>query len=58
MPPKRRPTPPLTAEALENAALVYLARYQTSAENLRRVLARRVERAARVGGADRTTAKG
>jgi regulatory protein len=57
MPPQRRPTPPLTADALENAALVYLARYQTSAENLRRVLTRRVERAARAGGADRTTAK-
>jgi regulatory protein len=56
MPPKRRPTPPLTAEALENAALHYLARYQTSAENLRRVLTRRVERAARAGGADRATA--
>jgi regulatory protein len=56
MPPKRHPTPPLTAEALENAAIVYLARYQTSAENLRRVLARRVKRAARTGGADRATA--
>jgi len=56
MPIKRRPTAPVTAKTLENAALVYLARYQTSAENLRRILARRVERAARAGPLDRATA--
>jgi regulatory protein len=54
----RRPraTAPLTAERLENAALAYLARHQSSAANLSRVLKRRVERAARLGLAERATA--
>jgi regulatory protein len=38
---------------LENAALFYLQRYASSAENLRRVLMRRVERSARAHGTDR-----
>ncbi len=42
----------LTATALQNAALFYLERFGTSAENLRRVLLRRVERSARVHGTD------
>jgi len=46
--PRRRPIRKLTPERLENAALHYLERYASSAENLRRVLLRRVERAARL----------
>jgi regulatory protein len=42
-PPPRRPTP----TSLETAGLHYLARYAASAEQVRRVLARRVDRAAR-----------
>lgn len=42
-----------TAHSLENAALAYLGRFASSAENLRRVLMRRVERSARVHGTDR-----
>lgn len=42
----------VTAKSLENAALFYLERFATSAENLRRVLARRVERSARLHGTD------
>jgi regulatory protein len=41
--PPRRPTP----ASLEAAGLYYLARYAASAEQLRRVLRRRVDRAAR-----------
>ena len=41
-----------TAQSLRNAALFYLQRYATSAENLRRVLMRRVERAALAHGSD------
>jgi regulatory protein len=41
-----------TAQSLRNAALFYLQRYATSAENLRRVLMRRVERAAVAHGSD------
>jgi regulatory protein len=47
---------PLTAERLENAALAYLARHQSSAANLSRVLLRRVERAARTGQVERAAA--
>lgn len=43
----RRPRQPLTASSLENAALLYLGRYASSAGNLRRVLMRKVARAAR-----------
>jgi len=40
--------PPLTNAVLERAAATYLERYPSSAENLRRVLMRRVAKAARV----------
>jgi regulatory protein len=43
----------LRPEALERAALSYLERYASSAENLRRVLHRRVTRAERQGPVDR-----
>lgn len=39
----------MTTDALEKAALAYLERYASSVENLRRVLMRRVTRAARAG---------
>lgn len=42
----------ITAASLENAAHHYLERFGTSAENLRRVLMRRVERSARAHGTD------
>ncbi|HAA92238.1 MAG TPA: hypothetical protein DCS82_06635 [Rhodospirillaceae bacterium] len=42
-----------TQKSLENAALFYLQRYASSAENLRRVLLRRVERSARAHDTDR-----
>jgi regulatory protein len=41
---------PLTAASLENAALHYLSRFASSSGNLRRVLMRKVARAARDGG--------
>lgn len=41
-----------TQKSLENAALYYLQRYATSAENLRRVLMRRVDRSARAHETD------
>ena len=44
---------PATPERLEKAAYHHLERYATSAENLRRVLMRRVERSARLHGTDR-----
>lgn len=43
----------VTPESLDKAALGYLERYASSAANLRRVLMRRVERAARAGACDR-----
>jgi regulatory protein len=43
----------IDASVLERAALDYLTRYATSEAGLRRVLLRRVERAARRDGADR-----
>ncbi len=49
---RRRGPRPATPERLENAALHYLQRYASSAENLRRVLMRRVLRSARVHGTD------
>lgn len=52
----RRP-PDVTPAALERSALYYLERYASSAENLRRILLRRVERAARAGTADRSEAR-
>jgi len=42
----------MTAERLENIALHYLSRYASSSGNLRRVLMRRVERAAAAHGDD------
>lgn len=42
----------MTAERLENIALHYLGRYASSSGNLRRVLMRRVERAAAAHGDD------
>lgn len=44
---KRRTPHRATAKSLENAGLYHLARFASSAENLRRVLMRRVERSAR-----------
>jgi len=53
--PRRKPGP-LRKSSLENAALYYLERYASSVEGLRRVLARRVERAAREERCDRDEA--
>lgn len=48
------PSPqPLSAPVLEAAAVAYLARYAASAEQLRRVLMRRVAKAVRAGLAER-----
>jgi|JI10StandDraft_1071094.scaffolds.fasta_scaffold523435_1 regulatory protein len=52
MAPRKPPKPP-TRERLEKSALHYLERFAASAEGLRRVLMRKVERAAREGLADR-----
>jgi len=41
----RRPARPITPKYLQNAATAYLERYPTTAEGLRRVLARRVRKA-------------
>lgn len=49
---KRRGPKPATPERLERAALHYLERYASSAENLRRVLMRRVQRSAQIHGTD------
>jgi regulatory protein len=43
----------VTAERLDRWALAYLERYSASADSLRRVLMRRVERSARAHGTDR-----
>lgn len=49
----RRPGPkPATAERLEKFALFHLERFASSAENLRRVLMRRVQKSAQVHGTD------
>jgi regulatory protein len=53
MPPSRKPPRAITADYLDKAALFYLERYASSAENLARVLMRRVEKAARAGISDR-----
>ncbi|MBI1244989.1 MAG: RecX family transcriptional regulator [Alphaproteobacteria bacterium] len=52
----RRPPPVPTPERLEKAALRYLERYAASAEGVRRVLTRSVERAVRAGVAEREPA--
>lgn len=51
----RGPRPPkrATAKHLENVALWYLQRFAASADSLRRVLMRRVDRSARAHGTDR-----
>jgi regulatory protein len=52
-PPRRRRGPkPATAAHLENAALHYLERFASSSANLRRVLTRKVARAAAAHGGD------
>src|SRR5688572_3592324 len=53
MPRPRKAPRPITPEYLDKAALFYLERYASSAENLARVLMRRVEKAARAGIGDR-----
>jgi regulatory protein len=50
---QRRPPKPPTPERLEKAALHYLERYAASAEGVRRVLMRKVERAVRAGVGER-----
>ena len=52
----RRPQGPLKKASLERAALHYLERHASSVEGLRRLLARRVERAAREERCDRDEA--
>jgi len=49
---KTRKAPKVTGEALHNAALHYLQRFAASSEQLRRVLMRRVKRAAMIDGAE------
>lgn len=56
--PGKRRSGPLRKPGLEKAALHYLERYASSAEGLRRVLRRRVERAAREGRCDPDEANG
>lgn len=55
-PPPRKPSKPVTPQRLENAALHYLERFAASADGLRRVLLRRVERSAREHATDRDEA--
>ncbi len=52
----RRAPKPITEASLHNAALHYLERFAASTEMVRRVLRRRVERAARAGVAEREPA--
>jgi regulatory protein len=49
-PPERRPPRPVTSAYLQRAALSYLERYASSAENLRRVLRRKIEKRCRLRG--------
>ncbi len=50
---KKKSAPkPLTKERLERAAFAYLERYASSAENLRRILMRRVDKSARLHDTD------
>jgi len=48
---KERAVKPITQKRLQNIALYYLGRYESSAENLRRLLERRILRAERKGAA-------
>ncbi len=52
--PRRRPPRPVTSAYLERAALAYLERYASSADNLARVLRRKVEARCRLRGEDAT----
>jgi regulatory protein len=49
---ERRPPRKVTPAYLDRAALAYLERFASSAENLRRVLARKVQRRCRLRGED------
>ena len=49
---RRQGPKPATPERLEKAALSYLERFATSAENLRRVLMRRIDKSARLHDTD------
>ncbi len=49
---KKRAPRKATPKYLDNAALYYLSRYATSAENLKRVMMRKVDRSARFHGTD------
>jgi len=51
-PPARKPPRPVTPAYLQRAALAYLERYASSAENLRRVLKRKVDKRCRLRGED------
>ena len=51
--PARRPPKKATAKHLENVALWYLQRFAASADSLRRVLLRRVDKSARAHDTDR-----
>ena len=51
--PERKKPRKATPRSLENGALYYLERFATSAENLRRVLMRRVEKSVRAHDTDR-----
>jgi regulatory protein len=51
-----KPVKPITAQRLENVALHYLQRFASSSANLKRVLMRRVERAARAAAPDEAEA--
>jgi regulatory protein len=50
--PLRKPPRQVTPAYLQRAALAYLERYASSAENLRRVLRRKVDRRCRLRGED------
>ncbi len=50
--PKKRTPRKATPKYLENAALHYLSRFATSAENLKRVMMRKVDRSAHYHGTD------
>lgn len=55
---ERRPPKKATASHLENVALWYLQRFAASADSLRRVLLRRVEKSARAHDTDRDEGAG
>ena len=50
--PVRKPPRKVTAAYLQRAAMSYLERYASSAENLRRVLRRKVDKRCRLRGED------